>query len=178
MKTYAFTIIASGLDPEASDFADRFFEAGCDDATLSFQRGRIRLDFAREAKNFAHAVVSAVMNVASTGARIERIEPDPLVSMSEIAARSGLTRAAISQFVAGERRQHFPAPVLRVTTESPLWAWLQVARWLHKNHKLPSAAVVEASLVSAVNYVASYRPDDLMKAPAAALWQARNVGRA
>ena len=35
MKIFEFRIIASGLDPEAEDFADRFFDAGCDDATLS-----------------------------------------------------------------------------------------------------------------------------------------------
>jgi hypothetical protein len=33
MKIFEFSIIASGLDPEAEDFADRFFDAGCDDAT-------------------------------------------------------------------------------------------------------------------------------------------------
>ena len=31
MKTHTFTIIASGLDPEADDFEDRFFDAGCDE---------------------------------------------------------------------------------------------------------------------------------------------------
>ena len=46
MKTFEFSIVASGLDPEAEDFADRFFNAGPDDATLSFQKGHIILDFA------------------------------------------------------------------------------------------------------------------------------------
>ena len=39
MKTHEFTIVASGLDPEMEGYEDRFFEAGCDDATLSFQKG-------------------------------------------------------------------------------------------------------------------------------------------
>lgn len=44
MKTYEFTIIASGSDPEADDFETRFLEAGCDDATVGFQNGRILID--------------------------------------------------------------------------------------------------------------------------------------
>ena len=39
MKKYEFSIIASGLDPEAEDFEKRFYDAGCDDATISFQKG-------------------------------------------------------------------------------------------------------------------------------------------
>ena len=31
--TFEFAVIASGLDPEADDVFDRFYEAGCDDAT-------------------------------------------------------------------------------------------------------------------------------------------------
>src|ERR1041385_5630982 len=29
MKTFEFSIVASGLDPEAEGFADRFYDAGC-----------------------------------------------------------------------------------------------------------------------------------------------------
>jgi hypothetical protein len=37
MKKYEFTIIASGLDADAANFEDRFFEAGCDDATIALE---------------------------------------------------------------------------------------------------------------------------------------------
>ncbi|MGH6877961.1 MAG: hypothetical protein ACREHV_11390, partial [Rhizomicrobium sp.] len=91
MKTYEFTIVATGLDPEAEDFEDRFFDAGCEDATIAFQKGAIVLEFAREAPNFLKAVASAIADVDKAGATIERVEPDHLVSLSEIARRSGLT---------------------------------------------------------------------------------------
>lgn len=74
MKIHEFTIVASGLDPKADDFEDRFFEAGCDDATISFHDSVIVLEFAREAESFAKALVSAVADMRSTGAKIERIE--------------------------------------------------------------------------------------------------------
>jgi hypothetical protein len=50
MRTHEFAIIASGLDPEAEDFATRFYDAGCDDATVSFQKGHIIVDFSRDAE--------------------------------------------------------------------------------------------------------------------------------
>ena len=70
MNKYQFTIIASGLDPEAEDFEDRFFEAGCDDATISVQKGAIIVEFTREAKSFPHALVSAFVNVQRAGAKV------------------------------------------------------------------------------------------------------------
>src|SRR5258708_24099576 len=96
MQAYEFTIVASGLDPEAKDFETAFFAAGCDDATIAFQRGAIVLDFARTARSFGVALATAVRDVERAGARVERIEPDPLVSLSEIAERPGLRPAAIS----------------------------------------------------------------------------------
>jgi hypothetical protein len=89
MKTFEFSIIASGLDPEAEDFADRFYKAGCDDATIAFQKGGIIAEFAREALSVEDAIISAVECVIAAGARVNRIEPDPLISLAAIAARTG-----------------------------------------------------------------------------------------
>jgi hypothetical protein len=70
MKKYEFSIIASGLDPEAEDFEQRFHEAGCDDATISFQKGHIIVDFAREAKSIDEAILCAMKNVEAAGAQV------------------------------------------------------------------------------------------------------------
>ncbi len=154
MTTYEFTIIASGMDPEAEDFEDRFYEAGCDDATISFQKGAIIVEFAREAPTFAKALISAFADVQKAGAKVERIEPDYLVSLSDIAARSGLSRAAISLYSKGERSDGFPAPVARVTSESPLWDWVDVSRWMVRHSKLPQDEVLHARMVREANLVA------------------------
>jgi transcriptional regulator with XRE-family HTH domain len=151
MKTFEFTVVASGLDPQAGDFEDRFFAAGCDDATISFQKGAIILDFARNAGSFADAVRSALLNVVQAGATPVHIEPDYLVSLSDIAERAGLSKTAISLYAKGERGQDFPAPVARVTTESPLWDWVEVADWMHRYDKLPAQALAEAKVVRAAN---------------------------
>ena len=93
MKMFEFTIVASGLDPHADDFEDRFFAAGCNDATISFQKGTIILEFARSAATFADAVRSALLNVLQAGAKPVHVEPDYLVSLSEIAERAGVSIA-------------------------------------------------------------------------------------
>lgn len=153
MKKHEFTIIASGLDPSSEDFENSFFEAGCDDATIAFVKGAIRLDFEREARTFAHALLTAIQDVKKTGAMIERIEPDYLVSNSEIAKRSGLSRAAVSLFTSGQRAkgQDFPRPIARVTTDSPLWDWFYVARWMFHRHSLDRYSVVQAKLLREAN---------------------------
>jgi predicted DNA-binding transcriptional regulator AlpA len=151
MKTFEFSIIASGLDPEAEDFADRFFNAGCDDATLSFQKGHIILDFAREAESIDAAIVLAIESVSAAGAKVNRIEPDPLVSLSDIAFRTGMSRAAMTQYSKGQRGKNFPSPVAKVTSDSPLWDWASVAKWLFENEKISRDAAIEAEIVRAAN---------------------------
>lgn len=151
MKMFEFSIIASGLDPEAEDFADRFFNAGCDDATISFQKGHIIADFTREANSVTEAIVSAMECVKAAGATVNRVEPDSLVSLAEIAARTGMSRAAMTQYSKGQRGKNFPAPTARVTSESPLWDWATVAKWLFQHEKLSRDAAIEAEAVRAAN---------------------------
>lgn len=153
MKTFEFSIIASGPDPEADDFETRFYDAGCDDATISFQKGHIILDFAREAESIDDAVSSAIEAVGSTGAVVNRVEPDPLVNLSEIASRVGMTRQAITQYSKGQRGKGFPAPVAKITTDSPLWDWPDVALWFFRQGKVPRDAVIEAEIVKAANRI-------------------------
>lgn len=151
MPIFEFTIVASGLDPTTEDFEARFYDAGCDDATISFQRGRILVDFAREADSVVTALSSAAEGVVSAGATIDRIEPDPLVSLSDIASRAGITRAAVTQYAKGQRGRDFPPPVARVTADGSLWDWAGVAQWLFRNERLTRSAVIEAEAVRQAN---------------------------
>ncbi|RYY26085.1 MAG: hypothetical protein EOP62_11430 [Sphingomonadales bacterium] len=150
---YEFSILAVGVNHEAHDFEDRFVEAGCDDATISFQRGVILLDFARRASSFQEALVSAIGNVQETGARIRGVEPSNLVTLAEIARRAKMTRAAISNYFAGTRGTNFPLPVDRVMTDSPVWSWAEVAVWLHERERLDEDQVIAARLIAEANAV-------------------------
>jgi len=73
MPIHEFCIIASGLDPQAEDFERRFYDAGCDDATISFQGGRIIVDFSREAACRTAAVQAGIRDVQRAGATVERV---------------------------------------------------------------------------------------------------------
>lgn len=151
MKMHEFSIIASGLDPAAEDFESRFFDAGCDDATIAFQKGHIIVDFAREAETLEDAIATAVEAVSKAGAKVDRVEPDPLVSLSEMASRAGMTRAAMTNYLKGIRAKDFPAPVAKVTSESSLWEWATVARWMFKNQKLEREVAIAAETVRQAN---------------------------
>lgn len=151
MKTHEFTIIATGLDPFAKDFADRLYEAGCDDATISLQKGAIILAFDREARTLIGAINSAIADIERAGAKVVHVEPDHLVSLSEISVRAGITRAAASNYAKGARGEGFPSPVARVTTDSPLWDWVEVARWFHRRGRLSMNEVVRARVLRSAN---------------------------
>ena len=151
MGTYEFLVVAHGLDPDAGDFEDRLIEAGCDDATIAFQRGLILLDFSRAAPSFGEALWSAVRDVQESGATARRIEPDDLVSLADIARRAEMTRAAISNYFAGLRGEGFPVPIAKVATENPLWSWFEVAAWLHGRDRLSHEAMAQARLIAVMN---------------------------
>lgn len=151
MNSYEFAIIAGGLSLDDDAWEDCFYEAGCDDALVSIQRGSIIVDFTREAASAAEAVESACEDVRRAGATILRIEPDPLASASDIAERSGLTRQAVSLYANGERGEDFPAPVACVTTSRPLWRWSEVASWLHGKGKVEASVVETARTIDLAN---------------------------
>lgn len=151
MKKYEFSIIASGLDPTTEDFEQRFYDAGCDDALIAFQKGHTIVDFAREATSISAAIASAIKNVQAAGATVDRVEPDPLVSLADIAARTQMSRAAMTQYSKGQRAQNFPSPVAKVTSDSPLWDWSSVAKWLYLHKKLSREEALKAEAVRVAN---------------------------
>jgi hypothetical protein len=150
--THEFSLVVRGIDILCQTELDRLFESGCDDATVSMQRGLVILDFAREAPSFARALSSAIADAQAAGAQVIRVEPDHLVTVSEMAGRANLTRAATSLYARGERGEGFPQPVGRITTESPLWDWAAVARWLNRRGSISTDAVRKARVIRQANH--------------------------
>ena len=155
MKAFEFSVVLSGLDHGAEDFMDRLFEAGCADATITLMRGALVAEFCRDASTLDEAIASALTDLRNAGARIERLEPDYLVSLSDIAKRAGLTRSALTNYAHGLRGNGFPAPVARITSDSPLYDWPNVADWLNRNGKLEASAVLEAAAIKRANQALS-----------------------
>jgi hypothetical protein len=77
VSAFEFSITVSGLDPSSNDFQTRFFDAGCDDTTVSFKKGNIIVEFTREAPSIEEAIAAAVECIKAAGATVERVETDP-----------------------------------------------------------------------------------------------------
>jgi len=150
MTTYDFTFVVDA-DPYADGFGDRLIESGCDGATFILMRGSAAISFDREADTYKDAVFSALKQIKSTGSEVLRFEPDFLVNASDIATRSGLTRSSIGHFINGHRRDGFPAPHSRLSSNSPLWDWVSVSEWLVAQGKLPKEVHHEAMISRIIN---------------------------
>jgi hypothetical protein len=73
---HEFTLIIDGIPDLDPAIMNALFEAGCDDATVSRQGGRISMDFVRAASTLRDALASAIRDVqkADIGARVVRVE--------------------------------------------------------------------------------------------------------
>lgn len=113
MTDHTFTLI---LNRDPDELLDDLYEAGCDDALFGQVDGTHYAEFTREAPTLAAAVRSAVSEVQSIdGLRVLRVEPDDLVTLSEIATRIGRTRESMRLIVAGERGSgDFPIPISQI----------------------------------------------------------------
>lgn len=132
MTTHQFTLIVEGPDLQDPDNLDALYAAGCDDATVG-RIGEVQyIDFDRESAGFGEAVASALKDVegAIPGAHVNQLEPDDLVTMAEIAQRTGRTRESIRLLIAGERGPGgFPPPATHFRERQRMWRWNEVATW-------------------------------------------------
>lgn len=71
---WRFTLHLKGLEEFTNELANRLYEAGCDDGTLSSSNHHTEIGFDREAKSLNDAIRSAISNVRSVGLDVERVE--------------------------------------------------------------------------------------------------------
>ena len=155
MEVHSFTLVLAGITEITSEVEDRLFEAGCDDALLGIRDGVAFLDFDRESESLLDAILSAISNVEQSGLEVKviRVEPDDLVSASEIAERTGRSRESIRLLAAGRRGSGgFPPPVRGLKSRMRLWRWAEVIAWMaeHEGTEQP-VAVQNAQTIAAVN---------------------------
>jgi hypothetical protein len=151
MKTNYFVIVADGPDPTADDTYNAFFEAGCDDASISWREGAFTLSFHRQAARFDEALMSAYQDVTKAGATVTRFEPDTLVTLADIAERSRLSPSTIADLRSSDDGADFPPPCSRVTTDEPLWDWSAVALWLQRRELVDRDVAIEARILWEAN---------------------------
>jgi len=101
MPVYEFTMV---LDRDLSDGDyDRLFEAGLDDSSPGSENGHGYIAVTREAPRLLGAIVSAVHDTVRAGLRPVAIEEEDLLTLGQIAERSGRTHESVRLLAAGRR---------------------------------------------------------------------------
>jgi predicted DNA-binding transcriptional regulator AlpA len=100
---------------------------------------------------------SAIEQVESVpGVRVARLEPDDLVTMSEIAQRLGRSRESVRLLVSGERGPGgFPPPVSHLKARTRLWRWSEVAAWAERDDQPIDLSA--ATAIAAINAALTLR---------------------
>ena len=152
MPIHHFTLIVDGPDIQDETLIDALFEAGCDDGLVGRAEGIQYIEFDREATDLDAAVLSAVADVEQVaGVRVARIADAGLVSMADIAARTGRTREGIRLLVAGARGPGgFPPPVTDPRSRYRLWRWSDVEPWV-TTHLGQRAGSPDDDVLTAIN---------------------------
>ena len=152
VMTHQFTLIVEGPDLQADGRIDELSEAGCDDALVGRTDGVQYLDFDRDATSLREAILSAVSDVERVvDVEVVRIADAGVVSMADIASRTGRTRESVRLLVAGERGPGgFPPPLTDPRSRYRLWRWYEVERWfaLHFGLAQPTSG---AHVVETIN---------------------------
>ncbi len=155
MPTFSFrVVVVEEIDDEG---AERLYDAGCDDGVPESGPEGHSIGFDRESATLQKAVLSAIDNVEKAGFETLRIEPDELVSASDIAERTNRSRQSISFLITGDRGPgNWPRPIAG-NVRSPLWRWSDVAGWFAEFDGSQSINETEARFLAAVNEILAAR---------------------
>lgn len=76
MKEHEFTLVLATPERSEED-ANRLYEAGCTDGSISTSGGVTRVDFHRQAPTLKEAIRSAITNVQSAGFQVAHVRREP-----------------------------------------------------------------------------------------------------
>lgn len=157
MSEHEFTLVLQCPADIDETLIDRIY-GKCSDCTVSSRYGTVYVEFCREGRDLAKAILSAIRDVHSLGLVVRRVDVCSLVTQAEIARRAGLSRQVIHNYVTGQRRaspsegEAFPSAACSISDEeAPLWNWCEVAAWLHRHDLIKESALSDAFVIDAVN---------------------------
>ena len=76
MREHEFTLVLATAE-ESEEDANRLYEAGCSDGSISTSLGVTRIDFHREASTLEDAIRSAIADVQSAGFQVAHVRLEP-----------------------------------------------------------------------------------------------------
>jgi hypothetical protein len=172
MITFTFTLL---VDHElGDDELESLFERA-DDVTPELGRGRTLLGFDRAAESLAAALVSALVDVEAVGLTARGLQSDDMVTLKEIAARTGRSYESARLLAAGRRGPGgFPAPLS--ADGWAIYSWSEVRSWFQQH--LPSSLATGDSPVELEFDRLIAAADHLVRARALMRGDARAAGLA
>ncbi len=130
MSTYEFTFVVDHrlTEDEIEVLFDRL-----DDVTPEREHARTLLGFDRAGESLAASLVSALRDVEAAGLVVGSVRSEDLVTLREIAARSGRTYESVRLLAGGKRGPGgFPGPM--ASNGWTLYSWTQVREWLARHY--------------------------------------------
>ena len=76
MREYEFTLVLAAPEQSEGD-AQRLYEAGCSDGSISTSGSVTRIDFSRRASGLEEAIRSASADVRTAGFQVAKVQIDP-----------------------------------------------------------------------------------------------------
>lgn len=145
-----FDFLLTFAIPEASakdEIEERLFKAGCDDAIIGLgQKGRLALNFTREAASAEAAILTGLRDVkqAIPQARLVEAAPD-LVGISDMARLLEFSRQNMRKLIQTHLAS-FPLPLHEGT--SAIWHLADVLAWLSdKQNRTVSPGLLDVAQV-------------------------------
>ncbi len=153
MTTHTFTLIVDGPDLQSDELANAVYEAGGDDALIGRADGIQFVDFDRDADSLQDAVLSAVAELETIEeVTVLRLADAGLVSMADIAARTGRTRESVRLLITGERGPGgFPPPMTDPRSRYRLWRSDEVETWFQTHLTTTLSDAIDDHVRAAIN---------------------------
>jgi hypothetical protein len=160
MQTYEIALV---IDREPTDEqlevlpADALDKAGM--VGFETEAGAVLVHVAREAASLADAIIQAVHEVESLGQlglQVVGVHSDDLVSLRDIAGRTGRTYESVRLLASGKRGPGgFPTPLS--TGQWALYSWAEVSAWLAMHYGGEAAGAFDRTLVAADHLIRARR---------------------
>ncbi len=183
-RPFEFTLILTGSEKDLPEIASRLRAAGHRDRLQASKRsGVVYIACEQGGESLVDVMLQTIAEVEraleSTEHKVVRIEPDDLVTTSEIARRTGRSRESIRLYALGERGPgEFPPPISNLRSRSPLYRWSEVAEWFANYIQLPETEtamsdpmVRHADVVGTLNAILDLRRLAPTKSEAMRLWR-------
>jgi hypothetical protein len=143
--------------PADTDF-DALFEAGLDDTTVeSGPNTQPMLHVSRQANTLTEAITTVDQDAAKAGFRIIAISEEDLLTIQNIATKTGRSYESVRLLASGQRGPGgFPLPVNQ-HSKPALYHWAQVAKWLHTHYGYAITETEQAATINAANHLLKAR---------------------